>query len=189
MFLSSHEIARSREHALNNLLDLSAACIDAGQRFSELISTNSREAVHHGSRHFTQAGHGQFETMTQFPTAVWLESAARTSRLLNGALTIVGETHKAMIRNAESQVRMLDEIVFATINRATKTSPWEAEFALHAMKTSLLGAEQTLHGISEAAIETVTLAENEIHQTTEIIAPSAPAPRRRAVSIKKATAA
>lgn len=188
MYLSSHEIARSREHALDNLLDLSAACINASQRFSELISSNSREAVHHGSRHFAQVGHGQLETMTQFPTTVWLDSAARTSRLLDGALAIIGETHKAMIRNAESQVRMLDEIVFATINRSAKSSPWEAEFALQAMKGTLQSAEQTLRGISEAAIETVTLAENEIHQTTEIIAPSAPAPRRRAASSKKAAA-
>lgn len=189
MFLSSYEIARSREHALNNLLDLSAACIDAGQRFSELISSNSREAVHHGSRHFAQVGHGQLESLTQFPTTVWLEGAARSSRLLDGALAIVGETHKAMIRNAEAQVRMLDELVFATINRATKTSPWEAEFALHAMKASLQGAEQTLHGLSEAAIETVTLAEHEIHETAEILAPSAPASRRRAASTRKTAAA
>lgn len=188
MFLSSHEIARSREHALNNLLDLSSACIDAGQRFSELISSNSREAVQHGSRQFAQAGHGQLEAMTHFPTTVWLDSAARASRVLDGALVIMGEAHKAMIRNAESQVRMLDEIVFATINRATKTSPWEAEFALHAMKATLQSAEQTLHGISEAAIETVTLAEKEMHQTTEIMAASAPAPRRRAASTKKAAA-
>ncbi|MFZ2971133.1 MAG: hypothetical protein WA049_00725 [Ferribacterium limneticum] len=188
MYLSSHEIARSREHALNNLLDLSAACIDAGQRFSELISSNSREAVHHGSRQFAQVSHGQLDTMTQFPTTVWLDSAARTSRLLDGALAIIGETHKAMIRNAESQVRMLDEMVIATINRATKTSPWEAEFALQAMKSTLQSAEQTLHGISEAAIDTVTLAENEIHQTAEIMAPSAPAPRRRAASSKKTAA-
>ncbi|MDP2880152.1 MAG: hypothetical protein Q8N89_01045 [Azonexus sp.] len=189
MFLSSHEIARSREHALNNLLDLSAACIDAGQRFSELISSNSREAVHHGSRHFAQLGHGQLETMTQFPTTVWLDSAARASRVLDGALEIMGQTHKVMIRNAESQVRMLDEMVFATINRATKTSPWEAELVLQAMKTSLQSAEQTLHGISEAVIETVTLAEKEIHPATEIMAASAPAPRRRATTTRKATAA
>ncbi|MGB4065274.1 MAG: hypothetical protein WBK19_15730 [Azonexus sp.] len=188
MFLSSHEIARSREHALNNLLDLSAACIDASQRFSELISTNSREAVHHGSRHLAQVGHGQLDTMTQFPTTIWLESAARASRMLDGTLEIVGEAHKAMIRNTESHVRMLDEMVFATINRATKTSPWEAEFVLHAMKASLQNAEQTMHDISEAAIETVTLAENELHQTTEVIAASTPAPRRRAASTKKAPA-
>ena len=189
MFLSSHEIALSRDHALNNLLDLSAACIDAGQRFSELISTHSREAVHHGGRQFAQLGHGQLDTMTQFPTTVWPDSVARASRLLDGARAIMGEAHKAMIRNAEAQVRMLDEMVFATINRATKTSPWEAEFALHAMKASLQGAEQTLHGISAAAIETVTLAENDIHETTEIMAASAPASRRRAASTRKAAAA
>lgn len=189
MFLSSHEIARSRDHTLNNLLDLSAACIDAAQRFTELLSSNSREAVKHGSRHFSPVEHGRLETMSQVPTTVWLESAARAGRLLDGALEILGETHKAMIRNAESQISMVDEMVFATINRATRTSPWEAEFALHAMKASLQNAEQALHDMSDAAIDTVTLAEKEIHQTTEILAASAPAPRRRAASGKKTIAA
>lgn len=189
MFLSSHEIARSREHALNNLLDLSAACIDAAQRLNELLSSNGREAVKQGGRHFSLLEQDRLETISQAPAAAWLESAARASRLLDGTLEILGETHKAMIRNAESQVRMVDEMVFATLNRATRTSPWEAEFALHAMKTSLQNAEQALHDISDAAIETVTLAEKEIHQTTETPAASAPAPRRRAASGKKAVAA
>ncbi|MBP6187953.1 MAG: hypothetical protein KA435_04055 [Azonexus sp.] len=185
MFLSSHEIARSREHALNNFLGLSDACIDAGQRFSELISTNTRNAVHQGGRHFAQVGHGQLETMFQLPVTAWLESAARASRLLDGALEIASEAHKAMIRNTESQVCMIDEMAFATINRATKTSPWEAEFFLQAMKASLQNAEQALHDISDAAIETVTPAENEAHQTTEVIAPSKPAPRKRAAAQQK----
>ncbi|MFH1659096.1 MAG: hypothetical protein FD131_2309 [Rhodocyclaceae bacterium] len=186
MYLSSHEIARSRDRALNVLLDLSTACIDAGQRFSSLLSANSREAVHTGSRHWSHLSSGQIGTMTQIPATVWLESAARASRLLDGTLEIIGETHKAMILNAESQVRVVDEIVFATINRATKTCPWEAELPLRAVKLGLQNAELGLHDLSSAAIETVTRAEQEIHQTTEIIATSKPAPRKRAAARPKA---
>jgi hypothetical protein len=188
MFLSSHEIARSREHALNNLLDFSAACIEAGQRFSELVSANGREAVHHGSRNFAQVSHGQLETLTQFPATVWLENSARASRLIDSTLEIIGEANKAMIRSTESHVRMIDEMIFAALNRVTRTSPWEAEFALHAMKNSLESAEQGLHGISEAAIKTVTLAEKEIHEAAGILAAGTPAPRHRTTPVKKPAA-
>lgn len=179
MFLSAHEIARSREHALTNLLDLSTACLEAGQRFSELFSSTSREAIHHGSKHWSQFGHGQVESMTQWPATVWLETSARTSRLLDNTLEILGETQKAMIRSAEAQVRVVDEIVFATINRATRTSPWEVEIGLRAMKTTLETAETTLQGMSAAAIETVDLAEHEVHQIAKTVADAKPATRRR----------
>lgn len=181
MFLSAHEIARSREHALSNFIGLSAACIEATRRFSELFSSSSREAIQHGSKHFALFGHGQLESMTQFPASAWLEHSARASRLLDSSLEILGETQKAMIRSAEAQVQVFDEMVFAVINRTSRTSPWEAAIALSAMKTTLQGAEQTLHSMSEAAIETVDLAEHEAHQVVETLAESKPTPRKRAV--------
>ncbi|MBS1140262.1 MAG: hypothetical protein H6R13_1715 [Proteobacteria bacterium] len=180
MFLSAHEIAQSREHALSNLLGLSATCIDATRRLAELLSSSSREAIHHGSKHLALFGHGQLESMTQFPATAWLENTARASRLLDSSLDILGETQKAMIRSAEAQVRVFDEMVFAVINRASKSSPWEAEIALKAMKTTLQGAEQTLHNMSDAAIETVALAEHEAHQVVETLTESKPAVRKRA---------
>jgi len=182
MFLPAHEIARSRDHALSNLLDLSAACIEAGQRFSELFSSTGREAIHHGSKQWSLFGHGQIESMTQFPATLWLENSARASRLLDNSLQILGETQKAMIRNAEAQVRVVDEIIFSTINRATKSSPWELEIGLRAMKSSLETAEATLQGMNAAAIETVDMAEHEVRQMAKSVANSKPAARKRTAS-------
>lgn len=186
MFLSAHEIAESREHALNNLLGLSQACIEAGQRLSQLLSSTSREAIHHGSKHWSLFGHSRQESVNQAPFTAWLENAARASRMLDSTLEIIGETHKAMIRSAENQVRVFDEIAFASINRAARSSPWEAEIALNAMKSTLQSAEQTLHGISVAAIETVDLAEREVHQAAATIAESKPAARKRSAPRQKA---
>lgn len=179
MFLSAHEIARSRDHALSNLLGASEACLEAGQRLSELFSATGREAIHHGSKHWSLIGHGQVETLTQFPATLWLENSARTSRLLDKALEILGEAHKAMIRSAEAQVRAADELVFASLNRATRSSPWEVEIGLRAMKTTLETAESTLQGINAAAIETVDLAEKEVHQLAASVAEIKPSPRKR----------
>src|SRR5574343_17600 len=182
MILSAQEIAHSREHALNNLLDLSSACIEAGQRLSTIYTHAGRDAIHHGGRQWSQFGHGQLDALTQLPASLWLEHAGRVGHLLEQTLDIVGETHKAMIRTAEAQIRAFDELTFASINRAAKSSPWEGEVALNALRTTLQGAEQTLHGMSEAAIDSVTLAEQELHQVTQVLSEEKPAPRRRRTS-------
>lgn len=178
MYLSAQDIALSRDRTLNNLLGLSTACFDAGQRLAELVSTGSREAIQQGSRHWSQFGHGQLESASQLPTTLWLEQSSRASRLLDAAFEILGETHKAMIRSAEAQVRVFDEIVFTTLDRAHKTSPWEAEIAIGALRTTLQAAESTLHDVSAAAIETVEVAEQESHQLSQNLAESKPARRR-----------
>lgn len=164
MYLSQQQIAQTREQALNNLAGLSATCLAASQRLADLFSAAGRDALHLGSRQFAQFGHGQLESLTSFPAALWLEGSARHSKLLDAACEILGEAHKSLIQSAEAQVRVFDAIVFASIDRAARSSPWEGEVALAALRTTLASAEQTLHGVSAAAIETVQLAEDEVHQ-------------------------
>lgn len=183
MFLSANEIALSREHALNNFLGLSSVYFNASQRLAELLSSLSREAIEYGSKQLSDIDFGKTPA-AELHTAAWLDSTARASRLLEDTLEIVGDTHKAMIRNAEAQICVFDEIALASIRRASKTSPWEAELALNAMKSTLQSAEQTLHGMSDAAVETVKLAEQEAHQALENLAEKKPAPRKRQTTRK-----
>ena len=171
MLLSAHEIAQGREHALNNLLDLTNAWVNAGHRLAAAWTEASRENIESGGRRLAQ-----FDAVTlpaapaALPADLWRESAARASRLLDDALEIFGETQKAAIRSAEEQVRILDALAVASINRARKTSPWEADVALSAVRATLQGVEQTLRGLSEAAIGTVDLAGKEIHQVAATLA-------------------
>lgn len=181
MYLSAQEIANSRDHALNNLLGWSTSCLHAGHRLSELLGSASRDSVQHTSKHWSALAHGQLESLTQFPAALWLDSLARNSQLLDSIYAIIGDTHKAMIRNAEAQVRVFDEIVFASIRRAEKSSPWEAGIALGALRSTLESAEKTLQGMSTAAIQSVELAESEVHQISESISESTP-PTKRATT-------
>jgi BMFP domain-containing protein YqiC len=185
MFLSAQEIAHSREHALNNLLALSSNCFQASQRLNELLSAASRDALHHGSRHFAQFGHGQLDVLTQLPANLWLEQSIRSSKLFDSACEILGETHKAMIQSTEAQVRVIDEIVFASINRVAKTSPWEGEIALNAMRTTLEGAENTLHSVTEAALDGVDLVQRESHEMTAPLVEAKPARKRPAARSRK----
>ena len=179
MFLSAHEIASSRERALNNLLAFSAAWIEAGHGLSAAVTAAGRASIEQGSRQWSLFGSAQPDAMMQIPAALWLEHVVRAGRLLDEALSILGATHKAVIRSAEVQVHILDSMAIAAIDRASKTSPWEAELALVAMKNSLQSAEQALHEMSAVAIETVERAESEGHQAAVALSAPVPAARKR----------
>jgi hypothetical protein len=185
MYFSAHQIAESREQALNNLFGLSSALLESGQRLSELFANAGREALHHGSRQLSQFGHGQLDALLQQPATLWLESSVRGSKLLDSACDIVGAAHKALIESADAQVRLFDQLVLASLDRAARNSPWEAEIAFGALRTTLHSAEQTLHGINAAAIETVDLAEQETHLLSTGLAAAKPAPARRSAVRKK----
>lgn len=170
MYLTPHEIAQGREHALNNLLGLSTACLEAGQRFSELFASAGRDTLHAGSQHLNRFGHGQLDNLSHFPADFWCEHSARSSKLLDQACAIVGDTHKMLILSAEAQLRAVDEMLLAGLERAAKSGPWESEIALNALRTSWQTAGNTLRGMSIAAVDTVTLAEQEVHQIADHLA-------------------
>lgn len=161
MFLSAEEIADSRRQAALHALELTAACLNAGQRLHELFSTAGHEAF--------QQGGARLASMSPYPADLWLAEGARHSQLLDAACRIAGDAHKALIENAEAQIRVLDGVVFAGIRRAARLSPWEIAVALRAWRTALEHGEETLHGISEAAHETVDLAGREVHQISEAL--------------------
>jgi len=164
MFLTQHDIAQTREYTLNNLLGLSSACLEAGQRLGELFSSHGRETLRAGSKQFSLFGHGQLEQLTQFPTALWLDHSTRASKLFGAAYEILGETQKMLIHGAETQVRVLDEVTCSSLNRMARNSPWEAAIALNTVRSTLESAEQALHGVSTAAIRGVEQAEQEVQQ-------------------------
>lgn len=165
MFATAHQIAQSREHALINMLGLSTAWINANQRLSTLLAEVARQRLDHGSQHLEVLSRGEFDVLPK----LWLDQAPAT-QFIEQIYRIVSDTHKAMIEAAEAQVRVFDQIVFASIERARNFSPGEAEIAWGAMRSTLESAEHTLHGMRTAASQTVELAKQEIHQVSESLA-------------------
>jgi len=165
--LSSDVAAGARDKALNSLFDLSATWFDAGQRLTGLYASASREAVHQGSRQLAGFGHGQIDSLTQFPAALWLEAGARTARLFDASLAVAGETHRALLQAAEAQVRLFDEVASSLAGRSTLGTPWESRFALAALRTTLQTAERTMHGMGAASTESLAMAGAEAHQISE----------------------
>lgn len=155
MYLSAQDIANSRVHSLHNLLGLSSTCLQASQRLIDLLGNISRDSVQRTSKHWANLGHGQVDSLVGFPAALWLDGLAHSNQLMESATMIFGEVHKDMIRNTEAQVRVFDEIVFASIRHTRKSSPWETGMLLDTAQTSLHAAEQTLSKVSRAAIESI----------------------------------
>lgn len=141
MFLSAHDVALSRERALSNLLELSVACLQSGQQLTAVLAATGRDSLCPGDG--------------QWPFAGWLDNLARSGRLYDEARLILSNTQMALIRSADQQVRLVDALALAAICRAHKTCPWEIETALGAMKELLQLAEQTVHAVSEAALDAV----------------------------------
>jgi len=187
MYLTQQEIAQTRDYTLNNLLGLSAACLNASQRLAELFSSSGRDALYSGSKHFTQFGHGQLEALTQFPATLWLEHSARTSKLLGTAYEIVGETHKMLVHGAEVQVRVLDEVACSSLKRLEKSSPWEAEIAIHAVRSTLETAERAMHDVDAVATGDRETNLAEIQPTDENLSETTPSKSKPAARSRSKT--
>lgn len=162
MFVTRHQLAQSREHALINLLDISTTYLNASQRMSDLMAETSRQRL-------DKLSQAEFSSPTEAGKIFWPDQA-QTTQFINEIYEIASDTHKAMIESTEAQIRVFDEIVFASIERAKNFSPWETEIAFGAMRSTLENAEQGLHDISTAAIQTVELADQEIHQVSAELA-------------------
>jgi hypothetical protein len=175
--LSSDVAAGARDKALNSLFDLSATWFDAGQRLTGLYASASREAVHQGSRQLAGFGHGQIDSLTQFPAALWLEAGARTARLFDASLAVAGETHRALLQAAEAQVHLFDETVASLSGRSRLVTPWESGLALATLRTTLEKIERTMHGTGKTSAEPLAMAGAEAHPIAGQLKENAPTTR------------
>ena len=91
----------------------------------------------------------------QWPVSWWLDHLARTCQLFDQGWSVCSDTQKAVIHSADQQLQIIDSLAISAINRARRSSPWEADVALQAMQSSLQAAEQTVHEISQAALDTL----------------------------------
>ena len=163
----SNFAAGAREKALNSLFDLSATWFDASQRLTGIYASAGRETVHQASRQLAGFGHGQVDSLTHFPAALWLEAGARSARLFDASLVVVAESHRALLQASETQIRLFDEVVSSLAGQAMLGTPWESRVALSALRTTLETAERTMHGMGSATAESLAMAEAGAHRISE----------------------
>lgn len=168
MFFTAQQIAESREHTLDNLFEVSSACLEAGRRLNELFANSGRDALHSGAQHLARCAPGHGDVLAQLPATLWLEHSARLGCLFGGTCEIIGETHKALIQSSDAQIRALDGIALSSIDRLAWNSPQETVVALKTVRHTLEAVEQGVLSASSAAIGTLELAGQEIQQIIEV---------------------
>lgn len=184
--LTPNEFSQTRAQTLNNLLGMSSVWLGASQRLADLLATFGGNTLYLGSKQLTQFGHCQLDAPSNFSTSLWLESCIRNTRLIDATFQILGEAQQSLMQSAEAQVRVIDEIVSASINRIANGGPWEVQFGVTAERSMPDSAEHTLHNLSQPATETRELAKNELHQISERLTESSPTTRPNRRSSKTA---
>lgn len=165
MFLPPATILKSRIHLLHNLAEITSAQLDTVERIGELFADTTRANLDHlgqRSEQFKLSGFTSVAEKTSEPAA----EMQIALQFVDEMFKIAGDSHKALIKTTEAQIRVVDEMIFAAIARASNFSPREIEGGFETINIALKGAEETLHEVSSAAIHTVELSEQEFHQVS-----------------------
>lgn len=160
MLLSAEEVSLARERMLNNMLALSVGCIESTRQLALATTAVGHDGLRSGSEYWSQALGLKPEAAARHAATFALDHVARIGRVFEEAVRVFSETQKTVIRCSETQVRILDAMAVAVIERVRKTTPWEAEPALDALSDSLVTTAQAVRQLSEAAIGTVERLEN-----------------------------
>ncbi len=72
--------------------------------------------------------------------------------------------HKSLMQTTETQVHIFDKALMSLIRRTSNTSPAEVVPLLSAMEITIETTEQTLHGVTNAAIQVVESFDTEVSE-------------------------
>ena len=165
MFLPPATILKSRIHVLHNLAEITSAHLDIAARISDLFADTTRASFDYVGQQSDRMRHSGFTAMDEKNNI----SEQIPLQFIDEMFKIASDTHKVFIKSTEAQIRVVDEIIFASIERASNFSPREIEGSFETINITLKGAEDTLHKVSSAAIHTVELSEHEFHEATQLL--------------------
>lgn len=184
MYVTPDEVREARSNSLELFSAFSNACLDAGDGFTELVLENSRQTLNWSEQFFATAGYGfslhgseaMMESLSAHPLG-------NSSRMQEEFYRLLEQIYKAVLKAAEAQIRICDQLLFNAIEHANRATPWEGEIALNALRATVKSAEATLHGVTDTAISSAEIAEQQIKQVADSLSSvqpaKKPAPRKR----------
>lgn len=155
MYLTAHDIAQGRAQTLDNLFALADNCLNAGQRLAELFAANARHQLDAAAARWAEADPARPEALGELPTGAWIAHCERSGDLIENAIAVIGETHKAWLRSAETQIHIIDQSLLAGARHASRNGPWESQVALATLREQVASAENILHDANETLIERI----------------------------------
>jgi hypothetical protein len=157
MYLSPTEISEGKQQTLVNLHLASLAVVDAGERLSGLFLKSGRSAV--------DLPQGQPVSQRWFA-----QTQANALTMLGELLEIIGDTQQTIIKVAERQTKVVDDLLLTTLERASRNSPFEGVVAINVARAAIGQAENTFIDFGKASMHAVDLIEEQTRQTAEAVA-------------------
>ncbi|EMB9908934.1 hypothetical protein VAL12_006981 [Pseudomonas aeruginosa] len=169
MYLTTQEIHDARTKYFNNVFGVSNAALVATEQLLDIFSRSGRESLKASESHFAVLESSQHSFITQFPMIVWLDECARSGQVFHETIDVMANVHKSLMQTAETQVHIFDKALMSLIRRTSNTSPAEVVPVLSVMEITIETTEQTLHGVTNAAIQVVESFDTEAHEVIDVI--------------------
>ncbi|WP_434514340.1 hypothetical protein AB6Q56_17580 [Dechloromonas sp. ARDL1] len=169
MYLTTQEIHDTRTKYFNNVFSASNAALVATEQLLDIFSSSGRESLRASESHFTVLKTSQLSFMPQLPMIVWLDECARSGRVFHKTIDVMANVHKSLMQTAETQVHIFDKALMSLIRRTSNTSPAEVVPVLSIMEITIETTEQTLHGVTNAAIQVVESFDTEASEDIDVI--------------------
>jgi hypothetical protein len=162
-FFSSSNAQAARSTQLDNFQRFSQIVIDAAEKFFQLGNSLSEAILDDGNQSSTMV----FSPLSSFEnsTHLWLElSKHHLPSFITNYLHIASQAHEEMVKLAEEQIRLSQQLVVVSLDKAKASAPWEAESLLKAMKSSVNFSSDALAQVSEASIKAAELVEQQVEK-------------------------
>lgn len=165
-FLSSSSAQAARSTQLDNLQRFSQIVIDAAEKFIQLGNSLSEAILDDGS----QSSAMSFNPLSSFESSshLWLElSKHHLPSFITNYIHIASQAHEEMVKLAEDQIRLSQQLVVVSLDKAKASAPWEAESLLKAIKSSVNFSSDALTQVSEASIKATELIEQQVEKAIQ----------------------
>lgn len=162
-FLSSSSAQAARSTQLDNLQRFSQILIDAAEKFVQLGNSLGEAILDDGSQSSAMSSNplSSFENSTH----LWLElSKHHLPSFITNYIHIASQAHEEMVKLAEEQIRLSQQLVVVSLDKAKASVPWEAESLLKAMKSTVVLSSDALTQVSEASIKAAELVEEQVEK-------------------------
>jgi hypothetical protein len=162
-FLTTSSAQAARSTQLDNLQRFSQIVIDAAEKFIQLGNSLSEAILDDGS----QSSAMGFNPLSSFENSshLWLElSKHHLPSFITNYIHIASQAHEEMVKLAEEQIRLSQQLVVISLDKAKASAPWEAESLLKAIKSSVNFSSDALAQVSEASIKAAELVEEQVEK-------------------------
>lgn len=173
MYLTPDEFREAQHYGLQLFSDISNTCLDAGSRFTEMFAQSGWQALEWSGDFFAKAQRG-FSAEGADKLAALLPSHPLNDspRMQEEFCEILNDIVIALVRAAETQIRICDKLLSQAIENGTRHNSPEESKALDTLRAATESAESALPTLTDVVVADAAIAENQPKQAAKKSMPS-----------------